>query len=115
MTTAAGSDALDLDIQYEGPALSFSGLVGADFQLHRPHQAQVECTLSLALDARQALEADRAALSDEQIQAVLRALALRIYARLEQSGREIPAIVTLRARDLSADDRSAVLAEAGIA
>lgn len=115
MTTTAGRDASQLDIQYVGPALSFGGLVGADFQLHWPHQAQVECSLTLALDAREALEAGRAPLSDAEVQAVLQALAVRLYGRMEQSGRTIPALMTLRARDLSEDDRRAALVEAGIA
>ena len=105
-------------VEYEGPSPTplFGGYPSADFIVARQHHASLEYNLGLALDAQLLLqEKAQRPLSAEDFQAVLRALAGPIYARLAAAQTEIPPIVLLRARDLRPMEVDAALAEAGLA
>ena len=111
MTTSAG----DLEITYEGEALTFGGFVSADFFVQRPGHPSREVNLALAADAQALFEQPDRPLDGDGVQAVLRALASRVYRRYVDVGREPPAILMLRAADIDAADVDDILREAAIA
>ena len=112
MTTDA--DTAEIIIEYEGPVPKLNGADAADFQIRRESHATLECALYLALDARQAFESRCGALTDDQAQALLRAIADAWYPAVMAGGAEPPAIYTLRARELSDDLIGATIAAAGL-
>ncbi len=114
MTTEANRSASDLEIRYEGSAPSFGGWDAADFIIVRPHQHSLECNLQLSQDARALFGAKTGGVDEEGAQALLRALAARLYARFAAEG-EIPAIFMVRASEIDAGDVDAILEEAGLA
>ena len=119
MTTNADSpdaspDMPEVIVEYEAATPSLGGSDAAEFQIRRYSHATLECALYLALDARQAFEARCGALTDAQAQLLLRALAADWYPAYMASGAEPPAIVTLRARDLSDQQIAAAIAAAGL-
>ena len=119
MTTNANSpdaapDMPQVIVEYEAATPSLGGSDAAEFQIRRYSHATLECALYLALDARQAFEARCGALTDAQAQLLLRALAADWYPAYMASGAEPPAIVTLRARDLSDQQMTAAIAAAGL-
>ena len=111
MTTSA----VDLEITYEGEALTFGGFVSADFFVQRPGHPGLEVNLALAADAQALFEQPDRPLDGDSVQAVLRALASRVYRRYVDAGREPPAILMLRAADIDAADVDDILREAAIA
>ena len=113
MTTSAESD-LNVEIRYEGPAVGFGGYDAADFFIYRPHQHSLECALQLAMDARRLLEEQTGPLSEGAVQALLKALAQRFYRERIALKQEIPAIHTIRAREIEAGSIDAILHEAGL-
>ena len=119
MTTNANSpdaapDMPQVIVEYEAATPSLGGSDAAEFQIRRYSHATLECALYLALDARQAFEARCGALTDAQAQLLLRALAADWYPAYMAAGAEPPAIVTLRARDLSDQQMTAAIAAAGL-
>ena len=112
MTTDAG--ATEIIVEYEAAVPKLGGADAADFQIRRASRAALECALYLALDARQAFEARCGALSDDQVQLLLRALAAEWYPAVMAGGAEPPAIATLRARDLCGELITAAIAAAGL-
>lgn len=114
MTTPASSDAADLEITYESEAPTFGGWVAADFILRRPHHHALEVNLGLAQDAQTLFEAEAGPLDSTGLQAVLRALAGRVYPGYIAAGQEPPAILMLRADDVEAGAVAAILGEAGL-
>ena len=113
MTTSAGSE-ITVEIQYEGPTVGFGGYDGADFFIHRPHQHSLECALQLAMDARRLIEERTGPLSQTVVQALLKALAQRFYRERIALKQKIPAIHTIRAREIEAGSIDAILHEAGL-
>lgn len=118
MTTPASDARSAVEVEYEGPAPSFGGFDSADFVLDRPHHHRREVNVRLAVDARALLDqaladAGRGPLDAVGAQAVLRALAARLYASVPDP-ETIPPIVTLRARDVAAWPVRDVLSEAGL-
>lgn len=111
MTTSAG----DLEITYEGEALTFGGYSSADFFVRRSGEHSLEVNLGLAADAQALFEAATGALSGDDVQALLRALAGRVYPGYIDSGRLPPAILLLRAEDIEAGAVGDILSEAGLA
>lgn len=89
-------------------------LIPSRSRIRRYSHATLECALYLALDARQAFEARCGALTDAQVQLLLRALAADWYPAFMASGAEPPAIAILRARDLSDEQMAAAIAAAGL-
>ncbi len=114
MTTSADSDTEEIEIAYEGPSITFGGYDAATFLLSRPRQPALELDLRLALDARELFEAKASALSDESVQALLRALASHLYRERLAEGQEIPAILTVRASHIDPAVIDDILAEAGL-
>ena len=110
MTTSAG----DLEITYEGEAPTFGGYASADFFVRRASGHSLEVNLGLAADAQAVFEARTGALSGDGVQAVLRALAGRVYRDYAAAGRTPPAILLLRAEDIQADAVGDILSEAGL-
>lgn len=110
MTTSAG----DMEITYEGEALTFGGYLSADFFVRRSGHAGLEVNLGLAADARALFEESAGALDEPGVQAVLRALAGRVYGSYVDAGREPPAILLLRASDIEASAIGDILSEAGL-
>ena len=110
MTTSAR----DLEITYEGAALTFGGYASADFFVARAGQASLEVNLGLAADAQALIEATAGPLDDGGVQAVLRALATRVYRTYADAGREPPAILLLRADHIDPAVIPDLLAEAGL-
>jgi len=110
MTTSTG----DLEITYEGEALTFGGYVSADFFVTRPGHPGLEVNLGLAADAQALIEETSGTLDDEGAQAILRSLAGRMYRSYIDAGREPPAILLLRADDIDARIVPDLLAEAGL-
>ncbi len=102
MTTDASE--IEIDIEYEAAVPTAGGPDAADFQIRRPGHATLEVALYLALDAKQAFEAACGPLTDDQIQAVLRAIADGLYPALMADGVPPPAIITMRASDFD-DER----------
>ena len=113
MTTQAEDAAIA--IEYETALPTAGGPDAADFQISRPGHASLECALYLALDARRAFEALCGALDDDQAQAVIRVIGEHLYRAQIGQGIEPPAIQTIRARDLSAEQIDAVIDAAGLA
>jgi hypothetical protein len=111
MTTSAD----DLQITYEAEAPTFGGFQAADFFVVRPHHPGLEVNLGIAQDARALFEATAGPLDAAQIQAILRALAGRVYRRYVDAGHEPPAILLLRAADIDAATVGETLADARIA
>lgn len=114
MTTSASSDPIELEILYEGEAPTFGGFVAADFILRRPHQHSLEVNLGLARDAQALFEEQAGTLDPAALQALLRALAERVYPTCIEAGHEPPAILLLRADGIDAATIPAILAEAGL-
>ena len=112
MTTNASDS--EIDIQYETAVPTAGGPDAADFEIRRPGHATLECAMYLALDAKQAFEALCGSLSEDQVQAVIRDLADGLYRSQIGSGNEPPAIQTIRARDLSADQIDSAIDAAGL-
>ena len=112
MTTNA--DLPEVIVEYEAATPSLGGSDAAEFEIRRYSHATLECALYLSLDARQAFEARCGALSDAEVQLLLRALAADWYPAYMATGAEPPAIVTLRARDLGDDQIAAAIAAAGL-
>ena len=101
-------------VRYEGAALTFGGYDAADFIVRQPHQPALECNLGLAQDARAIFEKHVGTLDTEGAQALLQALAARLYQRRLENGQEIPAIWIVRARDIEQDEVATLLVEAGL-
>ena len=112
MTSNAGQS--EIAIEYESAVPTAGGPDAADFQIRRPGHATLECALYLALDAKQAVAALCGPLSDDQVQALLRAIADACYTAVINGGSEPPAIWTIRARDLSGDQLDAAISAAGL-
>lgn len=105
---------VDIRIDYEAAVPTAGGPDAADFHIQRPGQASLECALYLALDARQRFQDACGPLDDDQIQALIRALANAWYPTLIQQGVEPPAIYTIRARDLDDELLNAAIDAAGL-
>lgn len=112
MTTNA--EDIEIVIEYETAVPTAGGPDAADFQISRPGHASLECALYFALDAKQAFESLCGALSDDQVQAVIRAIGEALYRSQISQGIVPPAIQTIRARDLSAEQMDAVIDAAGL-
>ena len=112
MTTNASDT--EIDIQYESAVPTAGGPDAADFEIRRPGHATLECAIYLALDAKQAFEALCGPLSEAEVQAVIRALGDGLYRSQIGSGSEPPAIQTIRARDLSAEQMDSAIGAAGL-
>ena len=110
MTTSAD----DVEITYEGEALTFGGFASADFFIERAGHPGVEVNLALASDAQLLFEQPGAALEAASIQGILRALAGRVYRTYIDAGREPPAILMLRAADIDATVVDAIRSEAAL-
>ena len=118
MTTQTGEPQPGIEVRYEGPAPSFGGFDSADFAIERPNQHILEVNLRLSLDARALFEqalADGGAdgLDDSRVQRLLGAIGQTLYPATAE-GAEIPAIITLRARDIEPGTISALLTQAGL-
>ncbi len=112
MTTDASD--IEIAIEYEAAVPTAGGPDAADFQIRRSGHATLECALYLAMDAKQSFEALCGALSEDEVQRVIRALADGLYpAQIAQLG-EPAAIWTIRARDLSAEQIDAAIGAAGL-
>lgn len=112
MTTNAGE--IEIAIEYETAVPTAGGPDAADFQIRRPGHASLECALYLALDARQAFEALCGPLGENDVQAIIRSIGDALYRAQIGSGIEPPAIQTIRARDLSAEQFETVIDAAGL-
>lgn len=112
MTTDANP--AEILIEYESAVPKLNGADAADFQIRRESHATLECALYLALDARQLFEARCGELSDDQAQALLRAIAADWYPAVMAGGAEPPAIAVIRARDLNDDLVAAAISAAGL-
>lgn len=112
MTTNA--EDIEIAIEYETAVPTAGGPDAADFQISRPGHASLECALYLALDAKQAFESLCGPLSEDQVQAVIRAIGDALYRSQIGQGIVPPAIQTIRARDLSADQMDAVIGAAAL-
>ncbi len=112
MTTNAGE--IEIAIEYETAVPTAGGPDAADFQIRRPGHASLECALYLALDARQAFEALCGPLGESDVQAIIRAIGDALYRDQIGQGIEPPAIQTIRARDLSAEQIESVIDAAGL-
>ena len=112
MTTNASET--EIGIEYESAVPTAGGPDAADFQIRRPGHATLECALYLALDAKQVFEALCGALSDNEVQAIIRALGDGLYRSQITSRIEPPAIQTVRARDLSAELVDSLIDAAGL-
>ena len=112
MTTNASDT--EIDIEYEAAVPTAGGPDAADFQIRRPGHATLEVALYLALDAKQAFEAACGSLSDEQVQAVLRAIAGGLYPALMADGAQPPAIITMRATDFDDEQFDSTINAAGL-
>ena len=119
MTTQTGDSQAVNSVSYEGQAPSFGGFDSADFAIDRPNQHILEVNLRLSLDARALFEAalsDAEAangLDDRGVQRLLQALGQRQYSS-PPPDQEIPAIITLRARDIDPASIGDLLAEADL-
>ncbi len=117
--TSPASNAEDLiDIEYEGAAPSFGGFDSADFAIDRPGHHILEVNLRLSADARALFEdalrnADAPDLDTSGIASLMRELGQRHYRELAMHN-EIPAIITLRARDIDASAVNEILSGAGL-
>ena len=112
MTTDASET--EIVIEYESAVPTAGGPDAADFEIRRPGHPTLEVALYLALDAKQAFEQRCGALSDGDVQAVIRAIADGLYSSQIHSGIEPPAIQTIRARELSDEQFDAVIDAAGL-
>lgn len=112
MTTDASE--IEIAIEYEAAVPTAGGPDAADFQIRRPGHATLECALYLALDAKQAFEALCGTLAEEEVQRIIRALGEGLYPSQILQGSEPPAIQTLRARDLSAEQMDGAIGAAGL-
>lgn len=110
MTTSAD----DLTVTYEAEAPTFGGYASADFFVQRPGQHSLEVNLGLAADAQAVFEAKVGPLDAAGVQALLRALAQRVYRSFITAGHEPPAILLLRAEDIDARVVDDLLSEAGL-
>ena len=118
MTTQTDETQPAIEVRYEGSAPSFGGFDSADFAIDRPNQHILEVNLRLSADARalfeQALaERGAASLDERGVQSLLVAIGMRRYGAMA-AGDLIPAIITLRARDIEAGTISDLLTEAGL-
>ena len=112
MTTNAADS--EISVEYEAAVPTVGGPDAADFQIRRAGHATLECALYLALDAKLRFEAACGPLSDDQIQAVLRAIAGGLYPALIADGVQPPAIITLRAVDFDDDQFEHTISTAGL-
>ncbi len=112
MTTNA--EDTEIVIEYETAVPTAGGPDAADFQISRPGHAHLECALYLALDAKQAFEAACGPLSEQQVQAIIRAIGDALYRSQIGQGIEPPAIQTIRARDMSIEQMDTVIDAAGL-
>ncbi|MDE2967892.1 MAG: hypothetical protein OXS30_10480 [Chloroflexota bacterium] len=112
MTTNASDT--EIDIEYETAVPTAGGPDAADFAIRRQGHPTLECALYLALDAKQAFEVLCGPLSDSDVQSVIRILGDRLYRHQISSGIEPPAIQTIRARDLSAEQLNGAIDAAGL-
>ncbi len=111
MTTNASAEVV---VEYEGGVPTAGGPDAADFHIRREGRGSLECALYLALDAKQRFEAACGPLSEEQVQAVLRAIASGLYPALIADGVEPPAIITMRAADFDDEQFEYTIAAAGL-
>ncbi|PZC48393.1 MAG: hypothetical protein DK306_001003 [Chloroflexi bacterium] len=111
MTTSATG----LTITYEAEALTFGGYAAADFFVQRAGHHSLEVNLGLAADAQALFQAHTAPLDNDAVQAILRALAGRVYRTFIDAGHEPPAILLLRAADIDAHVIADILSEASLA
>ena len=112
MTTNAGE--IEIAVEYESAVPTAGGPDAADFAIRRPGHATLECAMYLALDAKQAFESACGPLSDGEVQSLIRVLGDARYRAQIGSGIEPPAIQTIRARDLSADEIDSAIGAAGL-
>lgn len=112
MTTEAST--IDVAVEYQSAVPTAGGPDAADFTIRRYGHATLECALYLALDAKQAFEQRCGALSEDQVQAVIRALSGPIYREFIAAGTEPPAIWTVRARDLGGERIADAISGAGL-
>ena len=112
MTTDTSPSAIE--ITYEAAVPTYGGIDAADFMISRAGQANIECALYLALDARQLFEGRSGRLEDAQVQRLLQALAASYYSTVVAAGQEPPAIATLRAADIDAASVDEMLTAANI-
>ena len=112
MTTNASDS--EIDIEYETAVPTAGGPDAADFAIRRPGHATLECAIYLALDAKQAFEALCGPLSEAEVQALIRTLGDGLYRSQIDTGIEPPAIQTIRARDLSAEQIDSAIGAAGL-
>ena len=112
MTTQA--PAIEVTVEYQSAVPTAGGPDAADFTIRRYGQATLECALYLALDAKQAFEQRCGALSDDEVQAVIRALAGPLYRGFIAEGAEPPAIWTVRARELGEAQIAEAISGAGL-
>ena len=108
------TDASEIDIEYEAAVPTAGGPDAADFQIRRPGHATLEVALYLALDAKQAFEAACGPLSDDQTQALLRAIAGGLYPALIADGVQPPAIIIMRATDFDDEQFEYTINAAGL-
>jgi hypothetical protein len=111
--TSNASD-IEIDIEYESAVPTAGGPDAADFEIRRSGHATLECALYLALDAKQAFEALCGPLADGEVQRVIRALGDGLYRSQIGTGLEPPAIQTIRARDISAEQMDSTISAAGL-
>jgi len=112
MTTNASDT--EIIVEYESAVPTAGGPDAADFQIRRPGHATLECALYLALDAKRAFEALCGALGENEVQAIIRVLGDGLYRSQIGRGMEPPAIQTIRARDLSAEQKDEAISAAGL-
>lgn len=111
---AADAPAIEVTVEYEAAVPTAGGPDAADFTIRRYGHATLECALYLALDARRAFEARCGALSEDEVQRIIRALADALYPEFIRAGAEPPAIWTVRARDLADERIAETIAAAGL-
>ena len=112
MTTNAAEN--EIAIEYEAAVPTAGGPDAADFQIRRPGHPTLEVALYLALDAKQRFEAACGPLSDDQTQAVIRAIADGLYPALIADGVTPPAIITMRASDFNDEQFDNTINAAGL-
>ena len=111
MTTDASAGVV---VEYEGGVPTAGGPDAADFHIRREGRGSLECALYLALDAKQRFETACGPLSDQQTQALLRAIAGGLYPALIADGVEPPAIITIRATDFDDEQFEYTIGAAGL-
>ena len=115
MTTPAASDAQAGTITYEGANVGFGGYDAAVFMVERPHQGALEHEIRLAMDARRLFEERTGPLDEAARQRILRTLGERFYREKLAHREPIPAIYTVRAAEITADEIGEILRAAALA